>query len=188
MSYQVIYKIAALLSADKLDEVDSGMESGTGEYIDYLMSLFGYLFVFLLVIGLLFVVLKLLKNYSAKLNESHHMRVLDSLPLDNEKKLILVEVGNKILLIGAGKELNLLTSVELSQEELQLIRESGKSSQSITFMDIWEKIKDKLPGNIYGDQGKTFNEDDESFEQQLQEELNKMRRSKDEGGHDDGER
>ena len=74
--------------------------------------------------------------------------------------------------------------MELNQEELQLIKETGDAS-TFSIQDLMHKIKDKLP--FFSGNKTDQTEDMESFEQQLQEELNKMRRSKDEGGHDDGE-
>ncbi|OWZ84241.1 FliO/MopB family protein [Natranaerobius trueperi] len=169
------------LLSSNLKAEDANTLGGNTEQFTYLLT---YLVGFIVVIGLLFLVLKLLKWYSFNLNEGKHMRVLDSLPLDNEKKLVLVEVGDKILLIGAGKELNLLTNVELDQDELQLIKESSSQISKGSLASVWQKIQTKFRNQ--------FNKNDDSadteiFEQQLQEELNKLRRTKNRGGDGNGE-
>lgn len=102
-------------------------------------SFFAFL-TYLLVVGsvlfLTYVVSKYLGNKSKKMNRGRNIKVIDSVSIGIDKWLILVQAGNRVLLLcSSGKNIQLLS--EMSDKDIVIEEEDSFNSG------------DKAPTNLF---------------------------------------
>ncbi len=178
--------VALKALADVPETSKGDLSADTGQFVNF----FFYLIVFAFVIGLLFLVLKLLKKQAGFFTKGNFFTLIDSIVLSKETSIHLVELGGKIMVIGTGKEVSLLTILEDPEIINEITKERMKQDRD---ENIYGGIKDKLLERLSVLRGRSrqdsidtqeFNLGDSSdseFEQELKEQLEKLKRLDKEG-------
>lgn len=112
-------------------------QTSWGSTFAYLLSL---LVVFAFVAFLAYIVSKLLGNKFGTVNVRKSGKVLDSLPLGTNRSLAVVEIANKVMLLGVTEQ-NITLLDEITDElEIARLRENADHGvQNENFQQIFEK-------------------------------------------------
>jgi len=102
----------------------SGAVNNSGNFY---VIIFYYIFALLIIIGGLIFIRKYLMKNVKKLSggkSGAHMRIIDRIVISQDKHIILIAAGNKILIIGVGPQ-KIETLAEFSKEEFGDIAENN---------------------------------------------------------------
>lgn len=103
-------------------------------------------------VGLLYVLLKFINKKSKLYNRSHIVENLGGTALGGNRSVQLIKVGKRILVVGVGENIQLLSEIDDSEEYSQIITEhNDKMEQLIRPSDIVTKVMNRTQqsdGNI----------------------------------------
>lgn len=140
---------------------------------DFIKALSAFLFV----IGLLLFLLKFISKKSHTYSKTKTIDNLGGISLGNQKSIQLVKVGERILIVGVGDNIQLLKEIEEEEEYNQIIESFNASmDQLATPSDIVTKVMNLTKSKI--DHKKSENETDTSFKNMLNIQLNEMKLSR----------
>lgn len=140
---------------------------------DFIKALMAFLFV----IGLLLFLLKFISKKSRTYSKTKTIDNLGGISLGNQKSIQLVKVGERILIVGVGENIQLLKEIEEEEEYNQIIESFNASmDQLATPSDIVTKVMNLTKSKI--DHKKSENETDTSFKNMLNIQLNEMKLSR----------
>ncbi|CAM3419146.1 flagella biosynthesis regulatory protein FliZ [Aeromicrobium ponti] len=92
-------------------------------------------------VGLLYVLLKFINKKSKVYNRSQIVENLGGTALGSNRSIQLIKVGNRILVVGVGENIQLLKEIDDSEEYSQIITEhNDKMEQLIRPSDIVTKV------------------------------------------------
>lgn len=92
-------------------------------------------------VGLLYVLLKFINKKSKVYNRSQIVENLGGTALGSNRSIQLIKVGNRILVVGVGENIQLLKEIDDSKEYSQIITEhNDKMEQLIRPSDIVTKV------------------------------------------------
>lgn len=115
--------------------------------LESFLQLVGVLLVFVLVLGVTYMVTRWMAGYQKVHSYNKNLRVIDTVRIGNNKMICIVQAGQKYLVVGIGKEeIHLLG--ELAEEELRdltFLSESPPEVLPESFQEILKKLKDKIP-------------------------------------------
>lgn len=179
---------------------DKEFGEGFGGYDFPIVSFLFYFVVFLVVIGLLILVLRVLKRQSNIIRQGSHLHIMDSVMLSKETSIHLIEISGKIMVVGAGKEVSLLTVIDDPEIIKEIVRERAKKDNDSYYGKIWNNILEKIPvikkidflrekGGREAENarnGALEEKENAEFEQELKEQLEKLKQlEKERGGEED---
>ena len=92
----------------------------TQSTINYAMQIFTGLVIFLCILFLTYITTKYIAKKSSLSMKSKHLKVIESISLGIDKNIFLVQAGDKKILIGvSGKNMQFLSEVTLTEEEIE---------------------------------------------------------------------
>lgn len=110
------------------------------------IQLIGVLLVFVFVLAITYATTRWIGGYQKTRYLNKNLKVIESIPMGNNKSLCLVQAGERFLVVGVGKdEIRLLTTLE--EENLVVHDMSGEKEGIInteTFQETLDKWKKKL--------------------------------------------
>lgn len=128
------------------------------------------IFVMIFVVALLYFVLYFIGKKTKSYQKANFIDNLGGTSLGGNRSIQLVKVGDRILIVGVGEDIQLLTEIKDDSERNQLLVEyNQKMEQMIQPVDVFNKWKDKLM------KPKT---DSQSFTAELKKQLEKMKQSR----------
>lgn len=140
---------------------------------DFIKAIMAFLFV----IGLLLFLLKFISKKSRTYSKTKTIDNLGGISLGNQKSIQLVKVGERILIVGVGENIQLLKEIEEKEEYNQIIESFNASmDQLATPSDIVTKVMNLTKSKI--NHQKSENETDTSFKNMLNIQLNEMKLSR----------
>ena len=147
-------------------EEDSGINQSS-----LFMNLLKMGLALLLVLGLIYLMVKILGRKNQTLQRSKVIENLGGLPLGHNKSIQLVRIGEEVYIIGVGEQINKIDKIT-DESLLHILEESGEQPEhSMNFVqDILDRFKKE---------DKT-EEQDNSFNQLFEQELKKMQENRSE--------
>lgn len=123
-------------SAAEMETQSAAVSFNAGEYIKMLVT-------FAIVIGLLFLVLKFVKKHNKQVQQNALMQNLGGVAVGQQKSIQLVKVGNKILMVGVGENVQLLREID-DEAEIEQLLATYESQQVVGettpyFLKIFQK-------------------------------------------------
>ncbi|UMZ73373.1 flagellar biosynthetic protein FliO [Natranaerofaba carboxydovora] len=174
----------ALADAPDITNGKGEFSSNTDQFLNFIF----YMIMFAFVIGLLFLVLKLLKRQAGFFTKGNYFTLIDSIMLSKETSIHLVELGGKIMVIGTGKEVSILTILddpeiinEITKERIREGRENqvtknfkGKLLERLPILNNLAFLKNK-ENNIETENVELEDDESSDFERELKEQLKKLK-------------
>lgn len=140
--------------ADQNDAASAPMNKiGIFDYIKVLFALG-------LVIGLLILVLRFLNKKNAVYQQNSLMKNLGGISVGQQKSVQLLQIGNRLYIVGVGENISLIKEIE-DQEEmnqvLEFYNDRQQDSSTVPFLtEILSKLKPEK--NVQYEQSTPFNE------------------------------
>lgn len=138
---------------------DSSVESAPTTKIslfDYLKVLFALGFV----IVLLILVLRFLNRKNASYQQNHLMKNLGGISVGQQKSVQLLQVGNRLYLVGVGENISLIKEIEDPDEMNQVLdfySDRQQETSTVPFLtEILSKVKPQK--NVQHEHSTSFNE------------------------------
>ncbi len=121
---------------DNLEVVDSQFG-----FLDF----FNVLFALFLVLMLLFVTLKFIKKKNQTYGLTKNMMNLGGTSLGGNRSVQLVKIGDRILVVGVGEDIQLLKEIDSKEEVQQILSEQQRDyQQMLQPSDILSKVVQQL--------------------------------------------
>lgn len=147
---------------------------------DFMRMIFALIFV----VALLYVILRFIGKKTKAYQKANFIENLGGTSLGNNRSIQLVKVGERVLIVGVGENIQLLTEINEQEERNELVAAyNQKVDQLIQPSDIISKLKSK-----WGNKETNMN----SFTSELKTKLDDMKKSRkqlmhklDEKGRDD---
>lgn len=133
---------------------------------DFLKMIFATLFV----IALLYIVLKLVTKKGTIRNKSGTLVSLGGLTVGNNRSVQLIKIGERLLVVGVGENIQLLTEIEKGQEFDQIITNYNQKLDEIAQpSDFITRILEHIKGRKKEEKG-----EQDSFQMLLKKQLNDL--------------
>lgn len=118
--------------------------SGVGLTLrDFMKMIFATLFV----VALLYFVLKLVNKKGAFHQKSNTLVSLGGLTVGNNRSVQLIKVGERVLVVGVGENIQLLTQIEKGEEFDQILTDYNRKLDKLAEpSDVMTKLSDWLKG------------------------------------------
>ena len=136
------------------DETESASSNiGVFDYIKVLFALG-------LVIGLLIFILKMLNRKNLAYQHNSLMKNLGGISVGTQKSVQLLQIGNRLYIIGVGEDISLIREIEDTEEMEQILSFYENKQQEMTTVPFLTEILSKLKPakNIQSEQSASFNE------------------------------
>ena len=136
------------------DETESASSNiGVFDYIKVLFALG-------LVIGLLIFILKMLNRKNLAYQQNSLMKNLGGISVGTQKSVQLLQIGNRLYIVGVGEDISLIREIEDTEEMEQILSFYENKQQEITTVPFLSEILSKLKPvkNIQSEQSASFNE------------------------------
>ncbi|CAM3357324.1 flagellar biosynthetic protein FliO [Marinicrinis lubricantis] len=144
----------------------SGIESGFSSFVYVCVVL-------LIIIGLIVVILRFLGKKNKMLFSHPGLRVVSAISLAQNKSLQLVEVGEKIYVLGVGDDISVIDTIASAEEKDQLLY-LLESKQAETLSSKWSDWLNRMR-SPKKDEKETMDHDDAaSFQQVMMEKFNRI--------------
>ena len=102
------------------------------------------IFVMIFVVALLYFVLRFIGKKTKSYQKANFIENLGGTNLGGNRSVQLVKVGERVLIVGVGEDIQLLTEIEDEAERKQLLEEyNQKIEQMIQPSDLFPNVKDK---------------------------------------------
>jgi len=152
---------------DSTTEEKAVSSSGVGlSFSDFFRMIFAMLFV----VALLYIVLRFISKKSKTYQQANFIENLGGTNLGNNRSVQIVKVGERVLLVGVGENIQLLTEIEDEEERRQLLEAyNQKYEQMMQPTDFVMKLKKKWTKSAVSG---------ESFSSELKNQLEEMRQSR----------
>lgn len=103
------------------------------------------IFVMIFVVALLYFVLRFIGKKTKSYQKANFIENLGGTSLGGNRSVQLIKVGDRVLIVGVGESIQLLTEIQEEEERNQLLREyNQKMEQMIQPADILFNLKEKL--------------------------------------------
>ena len=135
------------------DETESASSSiGVFDYIKVLFALG-------LVIGLLIFILKMLNRKNMAYQQNSLMKNLGGISVGAQKSVQLLQIGNRLYIVGVGEDISLIREID-NPEEMEQILSYYENKQEITTVPFLTEILSKLKPakNVQNEQSASFND------------------------------
>ncbi|KAA0547926.1 flagellar biosynthesis protein FliZ [Bacillus sp. BGMRC 2118] len=130
--------VTPLTDEEQLETPDTNF--GAFDFINLLFSL-------LLVLALLYVTLRFIKKKNQSFTSTKTMMNLGGTSLGGNRSVQLVKVGNRILVVGVGEDIQLLKEIDSEEEIEQLLKfQQNEVQQLLQPNDLLSKIVEKIKG------------------------------------------
>lgn len=119
-------------------QVEPERDSGRSFFMNFIRMIFALL----LILALIYVMVKILGRKNRTLHQTNVLENLGGIPLGHNKSIQLIRIGERVIAVGVGENVELL--FEISDEKvIQLLQESSKASTSENniFQFITERMK-----------------------------------------------
>ena len=136
------------------DETESASSSiGVFDYIKVLFALG-------LVIGLLIFILKLINRKNVAYQQNSLMKNLGGISVGAQKSVQLLQIGNRLYILGIGEDISLIREIEDREEMEQILSYYENKQQEITTVPFLSEILSKLKPakNVQYEQSASFND------------------------------
>ena len=136
------------------DETESASSNiGVFDYIKVLFALG-------LVIGLLIFILKMLNRKNLAYQQNSLMKNLGGISVGSQKSVQLLQIGNRLYIVGVGEDISLIREIDDTEEMEQLVSFYETKQQEMTTVPFLTEILSKLKPtkNIQSEQPASFNE------------------------------
>jgi flagellar protein FliO/FliZ len=152
---------------DSTTEEKAASSSGVGlSFSDFFRMIFAMLFV----VALLYIVLRFISKKSKTYQQANFIENLGGTNLGNNRSVQIVKVGERVLLVGVGENIQLLTEIEDEEERRQLLEAyNQKYEQMMQPTDFVMKLKKKWTKSAVSR---------ESFSSELKNQLDEMKQSR----------
>ncbi|MFB5660553.1 flagellar biosynthetic protein FliO [Alteribacillus sp. HJP-4] len=138
-----------------------------------LLQLFSALAV---VIAIMYFLLKFLGRKSQNYQSHQTLQNIGGVPLGQNKSVQLVRVGDRLLVVGVGESIQMLTEIE-DKKERELLLQQNEPRSSSGKSSFFEKLKIASFG-----ESTTRRSDDRSFQEMLENQLNDMKKARAKAG------
>ena len=135
------------------DDTESASSSiGVFDYIKVLFALG-------LVIGLLIFILKMLNRKNMAYQQNSLMKNLGGISVGAQKSVQLLQIGNRLYIVGVGEDISLIREID-NPEEMEQILSYYENKQEITTVPFLTEILSKLKPakNVQNEQSASFND------------------------------
>lgn len=106
-------------------QVEPERDSGRSFFMNFIRMIFALL----LILALIYVMVKILGRKNRTLHQTNVLENLGGIPLGHNKSIQLIRIGERVIAVGVGENVELL--FEISDEKvIQLLQESSKASTS----------------------------------------------------------
>ena len=136
------------------DETESASSSiGVFDYIKVLLALG-------LVIGLLIFILKMLNRKNMAYQQNSLMKNLGGISVGPQKSVQLLQIGNRLYIVGVGEDISLIRDIKDPEEMEQILGYYENQQQDITTVPFLTEILSKLKPakNVQYEQSASFND------------------------------
>lgn len=136
------------------DETESASSSiGVFDYIKVLLALG-------LVIGLLIFILKMINRKNMAYQQNSLMKNLGGISVGTQKSVQLLQIGNRLYVVGVGEDISLLREIEDSEEMEQILNFYENKQQEVSTVPFLTEILSKLKPskNVQYEQPASFND------------------------------
>ena len=145
-------------TTDRADEESENSESASSS-----IGIFDYvkvLFALLLVIGVLVFILKFVNRKTATYQQNSLMKNLGGLSLGAQKSAQLIQIGNRLYIVGVGDNITLLKEIDNEEEMNQLLAFYNNKQQEFSTTPYIKQLMDKFKGKkeVQKVETKSFNE------------------------------
>ena len=143
---------------DNADEETSPSASSNIGVFDYIKVLFALL----VVIGILVFILKFVNRKSAAYQQNSLMKNIGGLSLGNQKSAQVLQIGNRLYIVGVGENISLLKGIEHEDEIEQILSYFENKQQDFStkpfIMQQVEKLRQRNSKPTESPQATSFNE------------------------------
>ncbi len=136
------------------DETESASSSiGIFDYIKVLFALG-------LVIGLLIFILKMINRKNLAYQQNSLMKNLGGISVGTQKSVQLLQIGNRLYIVGVGEDISLIREIEDPEEMEQILGYYENKQQEITTVPFLSEMLSKLKPakNVQSEQPASFND------------------------------
>ena len=142
---------------------DGGAGEGETESASSSIGVFDYikvLFALGLVIGLLIFILKLINRKNMAYQQNSLMKNLGGISVGTQKSVQLLQIGNRLYIVGVGEDISLIREIEDPKEMEQIIGYYENKQQEVTTVPFLSEILSKLKPakNVQYEQSASFND------------------------------
>lgn len=141
-------------------------ETGSMTEGSLLISFVKMIFALLLILGLIYIIFKMVGRKKLSLQQSKVIENLGGIPLGNNKSIQLVKIGNEVIVLGVGEDIRMLYKIT-DESTLSFIEQNQELTEAQT--NIFEAIADTFQRE------KKSNEEKDSFHQLFTKELDRMK-------------
>ncbi|MFD2682819.1 flagellar biosynthetic protein FliO [Bacillus seohaeanensis] len=155
---------------DTNTDIDASSVTTSVTFMDYVKMVFALLFV----VALIYFLLKFINKRSRSYNQTKIFHNLGGTPLGGNRSVQLVKVGNKLLILGVGEDIQLLKEIEDEQEKEEMLHYF--SNDSTQMAGAKEFISNWFPK---GNSGKSSSPNEaEPFQSVLKNQLDEVRKGR----------
>ena len=146
-----------------LENDDAGAGEDDTESASSSIGVFDYikvLFALGLVIGLLIFILKMLNRKNLAYQQNSLMKNLGGISVGTQKSVQLLQIGNRLYIVGVGEDISLIKEIEDSKEMEQILSFYENKQQEMTTVPFLTEVLSKLKPtkNVQTEQSASFNE------------------------------
>lgn len=157
-------------TTDRAGEEDSESASSSVGVFDYIKVLFALL----LVVGILVFILKFVNRKTASYQQNSLMKNLGGLSLGAQKSAQLIQIGNRLYIVGVGDNISLLKEIDNEEEMNQLLEFYNNKHQDFSTSPYIKQLLDKFKGNKKEQQ----KEETPSFNELFSSKLNDLKKER----------
>ena len=129
-------------TTDRAEEESSESASSSIGIFDYVKVLFALV----LVIGVLVFILKFVNRKTSTYQQNSLMKNLGGLSLGAQKSAQLIQIGNRLYIVGVGDNITLLKEIDNEEEMNQLIAFYNNKQQEFSTTPYIKQLMDKFKG------------------------------------------
>lgn len=142
-------------TTDRAEEEPSESASSSIGIFDYVKVLFALV----LVIGVLVFILKFVNRKTSTYQQNSLMKNLGGLSLGAQKSAQVIQIGNRLYIVGVGDNITLLKEIDNEEEMNQLLAFYNNKQQEFSTTPYIKQLMDKFKGKKEGKvESTSFNE------------------------------
>ncbi|WP_182199167.1 flagellar biosynthetic protein FliO [Paraliobacillus salinarum] len=133
------------------------------------------IFALLLIVALIYGMLKLLNKKNKLTRSSNLLNNLGGIPLGTNKSVQIIQIGDRLFVVGVGENIELLTEIKEQEMKEQLLEENDTNNSSGASV---AKILGNTFSNLSNKKEKNQDEISDSFSNMFKSELNHLKQTR----------
>lgn len=164
-------------TGDQVDKVDDSEEMiiDDNRSTNFFEIIVRIIFALLLIVALIYGMLKLLNKKNKLTRSTNLLNNLGGIPLGTNKSVQIIQIGDRLFVVGVGENIELLTEIEEQEMKEQLLAEKDTNSSNSASVS---KILGNTFSNLSNKKEKNEDEISDSFSGMFKSELNHLKQTR----------